>query len=116
MAGITLAWLLGETIIVWRSVAKNHRPPMPGQLLGSSVLFALLAGLAEYQPARTTATLMAFGFDIAALLYQPGKYPNYTGAPAIETLLGMQTAGKAAAPATPTGQRTIGAKTATAGG
>jgi hypothetical protein len=71
MAGITLAWLIGETIIVWRSVAKNHRPPMPGELLGSSVFFALLAMLAEYPPARTTATLMAFGVDIAAWLQAP---------------------------------------------
>jgi hypothetical protein len=71
MAGITLAWLIGETIIVWRSVAKNHRPPMPGELLGSSVFFALLAMLAEYPPARTTATLMAFGVDLAAWLQAP---------------------------------------------
>ena len=71
MAGITLAWLIGETIIVWRSVGRNHRPPMPGELLGSSVFFALLAMLAEYPPARTTATLMAFGVDIAAWLQAP---------------------------------------------
>lgn len=71
MAGITLAWLLGETIIVWRSVGKNHRPPMPGELLGSSVFFALLAGLAEYPPARSTATLMAFGVVLAAYLEAP---------------------------------------------
>ena len=71
MAGITLAWLIGETIIVWRSVGKNHRPPMPGELLGSSVFFALLAMLAEYPPARTTATLLAFGVDIAAWLQAP---------------------------------------------
>lgn len=71
MAGITLAWLIGETIIVWRSVAKNHRPPMPGELLGSSGFFALCALLAEYPPARTTATLLAFGIDIAAYLQAP---------------------------------------------
>jgi hypothetical protein len=71
VAGITLAWLIGETIIVWRSVARNHRPPMPGELLGSSVFFALLAMLAEYPPARTTATLMAFGVDLAAWLQAP---------------------------------------------
>lgn len=71
MAGITLAWLLGETVIVWRSVAKKHRPPMPGELLGSSVFFALLAMLAEYQPARTTATLMAYGVVLAAYLEAP---------------------------------------------
>lgn len=71
MGGITLAWLIGETIIIWRSVTKNHRPPMPGELLGSAALFALLALLAEYPPARTTATLLAFGIDIAAYLQAP---------------------------------------------
>ena len=71
MAGITLAWLIGETIIVWRSVGRNHRPPMPGELLGSSIFFALLAMLAEYPPARTTATLLAFGVDLAAWLEAP---------------------------------------------
>lgn len=79
MAGITLAWLLGETVIVWRSVGKHHRPPMPGELLGSSVFFALLAGLAEYQPARTTATLMAFGVVLAAWLEAPLVTTGKTG-------------------------------------
>jgi hypothetical protein len=71
MAGITLAWLIGEGIIIWRSVGRNHRPPVPGELLASSALFALLALLAEYQPARTTATLIAFGVDLAAWLQAP---------------------------------------------
>jgi hypothetical protein len=71
MAGITLAWLIGEGIIIWRSVNKNHRPPVPGELLASSAFFALLALLAEYQPARTTATLIAFGVDLAAYLEAP---------------------------------------------
>ena len=71
MAGITLAWLIGESIIIWRSVSKDHRPPMPGKLLASSGFFALTALLAEYPPARTTATLLAFGIDIAAYLQVP---------------------------------------------
>ena len=85
MAGITLAWLLGETVIVWRSVNKNHRPPMPGELLGSSVFFALLAGLAEYPPARSTATLMAFGVVLAAWLEAPLVTTGKTTAPATGT-------------------------------
>jgi hypothetical protein len=104
MAGITLAWLIGETIIVWRSVSRNHRPPMPGELLGSSVFFALLAMLAEYPPARTTATLMAFGVDIAAWLQAP-----------LVTSPAAATASSPAAVAT--GGRSQGVKTpATAGG
>lgn len=71
MAGITLAWLIGEGIIIWRSVARLHRPPMPGELLGSAAFFAVLALLAEYPPARTTATLIAFGIDLAAYLQAP---------------------------------------------
>src|SRR5215469_7103498 len=71
MAGITLAWLIGEGIIVYRSVTRNHRPPVPGELLGSAGFFALLALLAEYQPARTFATVLAFGIDVAALLEAP---------------------------------------------
>jgi hypothetical protein len=71
-SGIILAWLIGEGIIVWRSVAKNHRPPMPGTLLVSSGMFALLAVLAEYEPARGAATAIAFGLDLAAYLEAPG--------------------------------------------
>jgi len=71
-SGIILAWLIGEGIIVWRSVAKEHRPPMPGTLLASSGFFALLAVLAEYEPARPAATALAFGLDLAAYLQAPG--------------------------------------------
>ncbi len=79
MAGITLAWLIGETIIIWRSVTKNHRPPMPGELLASAGFFAICALLAEYPPARTTATLLAFGIDIAAYLQAPIITPGKSG-------------------------------------
>jgi hypothetical protein len=92
VAGITLAWLIGESIIIWRSVNRDHRPPAPGALLGSSALFALLALLAEYQPARTTATLIAFGVDLAAWLEAPIVTP--ASQPAKTT---------AAAPARPAG-------------
>jgi hypothetical protein len=68
MRGIILAWLIGEGVIVYRSVNKNHAPPVPGTLLATSGLFALLALLAEYQPARFAATALAFGVDIAALM------------------------------------------------
>lgn len=100
MAGITLAWLIGEGIIVYRSVARNHRPPMPGELLGSAGFFALLALLAEYQPARTFATVMAFGIDIAAYL----EAPIIT--PATQTAAGKQAAPVPAAPSG-TGVRNI---------
>lgn len=71
MGGITIAWVIGLGIISWRTVNQEHRPPMPGQLLGASGFFALCAILAEYPPARTAATLLAFGIDIAAYLQVP---------------------------------------------
>lgn len=68
MRGIILAWLIGEGIIVYRSVAKQHAPPVPGALLSTSGMFILLAVLAEYDKATFLATALAFGVDIAALL------------------------------------------------
>ena len=68
MRGIILAWLIGEGIIVYRSVGRDHSPPVPGALLATSGLFIMLAILAEYDPARFLATAMAFGVDIAAFL------------------------------------------------
>lgn len=52
-------------------MSRYHRPPVPGALLASSGFFALCAVLAEYQPARGAATLLAFGIDIAAWLQAP---------------------------------------------
>lgn len=66
--GLILAWAAGLGIIAWRDIAKNHGPPVPGQLVGASGLFALLAIVAEYPPAVPAVTLAAWGFDIAALL------------------------------------------------
>jgi hypothetical protein len=97
-SGIILAWLVGEGIIVWRSVARDHRPPMPGTLLTSSGLFALLAVLAEYEPARGAATALAFAFDLAAYLEAPGFSPT-TPAPAATTP-GQRTAPVNGLPAT----------------
>lgn len=71
MGGITIAWLIGEGIIITRMVTKEHRPPSPGALLGSSAFFAGCALLAEYEPARPAATLLAFGIVIAAWLQAP---------------------------------------------
>jgi hypothetical protein len=94
VGGITLAWLTGETIIVWRSVSRDHHPPIPGQLVGSSAFFALTALLAEYPPARAAATLLAWGIVIAAYLQAPvitpgPQAPKTTGKQATKT----QTAG-----------------------
>lgn len=76
MGGMVAAWAVGEGIIIWRSVRKNHTPPMPGALLWSSALFVMLALLAESDTARPLAVTLAWGFDIAALL---NLFPAVTG-------------------------------------
>jgi hypothetical protein len=72
----TLAWLIGEGIIVTRSVRVTHAPPMPGALLASSGLFALLALVAESDTLRPVAVALAFGFDLAAFM---NLFPPVTG-------------------------------------
>jgi hypothetical protein len=94
----TLAWLIGEGIICYRSVRVNHAPPMPGALLASSGVFVLLALLAESDSARPVAVALAYGFDLSALM---NLFPPVTG--------GGSGAPAPAKPATPTG----GAPTAT---
>lgn len=66
MPGIVLAWLAGEAIIIYRSYKQEHRPPMPGQLLASSALFAALGAMARNKDAAFLAGALAWGFDIAA--------------------------------------------------
>jgi hypothetical protein len=72
--GIVIAWVLGEGIITYRW-AKAGAPPTPGTLLRASGFFALCALLGEYPPARTVATMLAFGIDLAAYLQIVGKAP-----------------------------------------
>lgn len=81
MNPIIVAWLIGEGIITYRAVSKNHRPPLPGELLASCGLFALLGLLHMGQP--QLATTLAFGFDAAAWvnLFGVGQ-PGIPGAPA----------------------------------
>lgn len=68
MPGIVSAWLVGEGIIFYRSFKRDHRFPVPGQLLAASFVFIMLAILAESERARGLATTLAWGFDVAALL------------------------------------------------
>jgi hypothetical protein len=68
MGGFIAAWLVGEGIIIFRSVKKQKIPPGPGQLLLSSGLFVALALLAESESARKLAITLAWGFDAAAFM------------------------------------------------
>lgn len=72
--GIVIAWLAGEGIVTYRWI-KNGAPPTPGALLQVSGFFVLCALLGEYPPAKTIATLLAFGVDLAAALQLVGKAP-----------------------------------------
>jgi len=82
MGGLVLAWLAAEGIVTWRW-AKAGAPPTPGALASVSGFFALLALLAQYPPARTAATMLGVGVNIAALLQVlPGsKVTQTTGWP-----------------------------------
>lgn len=93
--GLTAAWLFGMGLITWRYVAKQHQPPIPGSMLAASGLFALLALVAEYQPAAGAAAAAAWGFDLAALL---GLFPESVAGPT-----GKTTAAEAAPTAKTTG-------------
>ena len=75
MGGFVLAWLVGESIVVYRWV-KLKAPPPPGALLLSSGLFVGLAIVGQYEPARTTATVTAWALDLAILLQVIGKTPS----------------------------------------
>lgn len=76
MGPFVLAWLVGEGIIIYRSVKVQKAPPGPGQLLFTSGLFVLLGLLAESEKARPLATTLAWGYDIAAYM---NLFPKVTG-------------------------------------
>lgn len=75
-----MAWLVGEGIIIYRTVKQIKGPPSPGQLMLSSGIFVLCALLAESQTMRPAAVSLAWGFDIAAFmnLFGTGK-PTTSG-------------------------------------
>jgi hypothetical protein len=82
MGGLVLAWLAGESVLVWRW-AKAGAPPTPGALLLSSGVFAGLALLGQAQQARTLAATLAWGYDLAIFLQVAGqgKVAQATGWP-----------------------------------
>jgi len=73
MGGLVLAWLAGESLLIWRW-AKAGAPPTPGALAESSLVYLGLAVLAQAEQARTTATVLAWGYNIAILMQvSPGS-------------------------------------------
>jgi hypothetical protein len=90
MRGVILAWGIGMGIIVYRA-AKARRPPVPGQMLAATGLFALLGVLAEYEPAAGAATAFALGVDVAVLMQVlPGSAAPATPAAAGRTASAAQ--------------------------
>lgn len=77
-AAFVSAWLFGMGLITYRYVVKQHQPPIPGSMLAASGTFALLALVAEYQPAAGAAAAVAWGLDLAALL---GLFPESVAGP-----------------------------------
>jgi hypothetical protein len=81
--GIITAFAVGEGILVWRSVTKNKRPPLPGEILSTSGVFVLLGLLHEGAP--MVATYLAWGLDLAAFM---NLYPTVNTAPASGAVAG----------------------------
>ena len=71
------AWVTAEGIVIYRW-KRLGAPPTPGALLWPSAIFVALAVLADYPPARGTATALAVGVDIAVLMQVLGKAPTGT--------------------------------------
>lgn len=96
--GLLAAFVAGEALYVWRVVHKYHRPPVPGDLLGITVLFAVLGFATEFGgEAATLAAAVGWGLDVAAFLR---LFPNGLGAEiskaqtAEENAVGANTAGE----------------------
>ena len=78
MGGFVAAWLTAEGIVIYRQVKVSHKPPVPGQMLGVTILFLALAVVADISPAaRPVVTLGAWGLNLAGILQ---LWPNGLGA------------------------------------
>lgn len=76
--GLVAAFIAGEALYVWRVVHRYHRIPVPGDVLGISVLFAALGFAADLGPeAAKLAAAVGWGLDVAAFLR---LFPNGLGA------------------------------------
>jgi hypothetical protein len=73
LKGVLLAWLTALTITTVDSFRAGKGAPVPGALVGDSVIMAILGLLAEVAP--TPAALAAWGFLAAAVLASPNVIP-----------------------------------------
>ena len=75
--GLILAWIAGESIVIYRNWKTDHRPPMPGQLIAVSGVYlgaALLTSAGPSGPLLGGA--VGWGMTIAAFL---NLAPSLTG-------------------------------------
>jgi hypothetical protein len=108
MGAFIAAWLLGEGIISYRAVKTTHMPPVPGALLASSGLFAMLALLAESEQARPLAITLAYAFDFAALMNLVPAVTSGTGSNAGTTAAASNTAQAGTGGNPVAGRKTVG--------
>ena len=82
MRGVALAWVFSMVLSTVNSVREGDGLPVPGVLVGDSVIMALLALLGEVAP--TPASLAAWGFVIAQIIANPKLLPG-SGKPGTAT-------------------------------
>ena len=73
MKGVLLAWVTALLISTVDSLRAGKGMPIPGVLVGDSVIMAALGLTAEVAP--TPSALAAWGFLIAAVLASPQVIP-----------------------------------------
>lgn len=101
MRGFLAAWIAGESLIVWRVVHADHKPPVPGTLVAVTGLFAVMGLVADVVPASATfLTVTAWGLDVAALLR---LFPQGLGAQVSKTVASSGTAAGSGSVAPPVG-------------
>lgn len=135
MGGFLIAWLVGISLSIVNetstyrslqgekldpaSIKLNPLPPKPGRLLVASGVYVGLAILAESPSMRSTATLMAWGYNTALALkfatnYQAGKTLNISNTgtffwnPPIASSDVLFPTGAGQTPTTPASLNTIG--------
>lgn len=68
-SGLFAAWAAGEAIVIWRMVHKDQHLPVPGALLGITLLFLAGGLVADIYPRSAPLVTLGFvGLDVAALL------------------------------------------------
>lgn len=69
MGGLAAAWLLAESLTIWRQVHNSGHLPVPGALAGITGFYATLALIGDASPAaRPVVTLGGWALAIANLL------------------------------------------------